>query len=697
MKRVFLTGGTGFLGRSILNELLHRGYFVHLLIRSKEIPEFVKKGNVEIVQGDLWDLSWLDDTIQKVDFVVHAAATFSGSWDDFYQVNVAATEALYSKAIEKELQKFVYISSVSVYPHSQLKNFSCSFREEDPYEDPEKASLYARSKIEAEKKIISLGNPSGTPYVIFRPGAIYGPAGPIFPATLGIQIGSKRILLIGSPKHKLPLSYVENVAKAVAFALESDSVNGQIFNLVEDQTLSRKQYVQFLKEKVDPDISYVRVPRLVLGSLKTSARFVFSFLGKSAPMANLNLDLYTRTISYSNKKWRQYSKGIREVDFPTSLERTANWFKRRSISRRLSRLKGFSVVLPKERKFRIGVIGCGNVAHYHLLFLRRSGVVDRLYVADVNEKALEIAAERFNADGSFHDYRELLEKTRPDVVHILVPPQFHKDAFLAAVDYGAHVLVEKPMAISSAEAEQMVRAAEKSGIRFSVMHNHLFDRVMLEAQRFLNNGGLGSIVFVESWYGVSYGTASPPFPPNYWGYTLPGGLFQDYLPHALYTALEFMPNPTVKEVFVTSRGRIPLVKYDELHVTLQEEQRLANVHVSMAVSPRYQFLNVYGTQGAMTIDLLNKVIFVEKEFGPLPKSVNRILFSIKRSKRYAFASLKSLFGLPKTTERIFEGTERFIQIFYRSIARDEEMPVTAEEALQLMKLMDEVWDKLPSS
>ena len=695
MKKVFLTGGSGFVGRAIVQELIKKGFEVKALVRPSYVPGHLRRPEIHPVFGDLWELDWLEKALEGVDFVVHAAATFSGAWEDFYRINVDATKQIYQSSQHRNVQKFIYISSVSIYPHSRWREFSC-FREDDPYEEDSKASFYARSKIEAEKAIKDLAQKGNVPYVIFRPGAIYGPYGPLFPATMGLQIGPKKIMFIGNPRKALPLSYVENVARDVVYALDSEKVNNEIFNLVEDETLSRRDYLRFLKKKVNPEISSVRVPKSLMSAMKFGLRSAFSLIGMNAPMSNLNLDIYSKSFCYSNEKWRQIADDIEEVDFSTSLQHTADWFRQQLTPKRSSGLDGFNVVLPDKIKFNVGIVGCGGIANYHLRFLHRMGLVNRLYLADPDPAARDRFSKDYDVAGSFQDYRELLAKSKPDVVHILAPPQFHHDICLAAAEHGINVLVEKPMALDSHQAGEMVRVARDRGINMTVMHNHLFDRVMIEARRIMSEGSLGKIVFVESGYSVQYGSAVPPFPRGYWGYSLPGGLLQDFLPHAMYVALEFLSLPEVESVRAGSNGKIPYVNWDELIISLRSEsQTVGDVHVSLSVSPRFQFLNVYGTGGSMFIDFLSKVILLDKEIGPLPKTLNRNLFSLKRSGQYLKSAVVNTITMPRVTEKIFDGSQRQIGLFYRSLALNESPPVSPEEALHVMKLMDEVWERMP--
>ena len=219
---------------------------------------------------------------------------------------------------------------------------------------------------------------------------------------------------------------------------------------------------------------------------------------------------------------------------------------------------------------------------------------------------------------------------------------------------GCHVLVEKPMAVNADEARELAQAAKKQRVKLCAVHNHLYDHVMLRAREILARGLLGRLTFVESWYGTQFSGGLPFDPKNYWGVNLPGPIFQDYMPHALYTLTDFMPKPRVKEVFTSCSGNIPGVEHDELKIILQNEQTLGMIHLSLSVSPRYQFLNVFGTGGSMKLDFLNKVVLLDKEINAMPRMLNRSLLALQHGGILRRAGWRNSLKMFKSEKFLFE-------------------------------------------
>lgn len=692
-QKVLITGGAGFLGGAIVQRLLQEGYEVVALARRAQLPAHLKQPGVRTVAGDVRDAAAIAEALSDVDFVIHAAATFAGSWDDFYTVNVQATQRLLELSAKQRIKRFVHISSASVYAHHGMSRAPV-FSEDMPFEREEHASFYAKSKIEAEKIVWEYIKTQKLPGVIFRPGAIYGPHGHLFPATLGLGMGEERLILIGNSRSALPLSYVENVADAAVRSLQLEGAVGKCFNLTENETCSREEYVQLIRREINPGLKVVRAPLWLMGLMKVMLRMAFGLIGKKAPLSALNLRLYCSSIKYDNAKFQHAFGAAPFVSFSESLARTAAWQKEKRTPKRAHGLAQGKVLIPSQGTLRVGLIGCGNIAAVHLAVLKEMANVAELAIADPKEEARKSLGARLQRVKQYADYRELIEKEKPDVVHILTPPQLHAPIAMFAAQRGCHVLVEKPMALDAAAAQEVLRAAQEKKIKLCVVHNHLYDRVMLQAREILARGLLGRLTYVESWYGTQFSGGLPFDPQNYWAMKLPGSIYQDYMPHALYVLTDFMPGAQVKEVFTNCSGSIPALEHDELKVILQNGQMLGMIHLSLSVSPRYQFLHLYGTQGSMKIDFLNKVVLLDKEIKAMPRMLNRSLLARQHGKTLRRAGRRNAFQMLRSRKFLFEGTERLIGLFYRSILLNEPEPVPASEGLEVMQIMDRIWDKM---
>ena len=156
----------------------------------------------------------------------------------------------------------------------------------------------------------------------------------------------------------------------------------------------------------------------------------------------------------------------------------------------------------KHHKQQIGIIGCGGIAvSKHLPALARLGELCELVAfCDTDEAKAESAARKFGLPGAkvYTDYKKLLADGSLDAVHVLTPNNSHAPITIAAFQAGKHVLVEKPMAATSADALKMVEAAEKSGKKFTVGYQNRLRPEVQTLKSACRAGQLGEVYFAKA-------------------------------------------------------------------------------------------------------------------------------------------------------------------------------------------------------
>ncbi len=149
---------------------------------------------------------------------------------------------------------------------------------------------------------------------------------------------------------------------------------------------------------------------------------------------------------------------------------------------------------------RIAVIGCGGIARAkHVPGLQRVEGIEFAAFCDILPERAEAFREEFApAARVYTDYRELLEKEKPDVVHVCTPNRSHSDITVAALEAGCHVMCEKPMAINEAEARRMLEAAKGTGKKLTIGYQSRYrmDSIYLKAE--CEKGTLGEIYFAKA-------------------------------------------------------------------------------------------------------------------------------------------------------------------------------------------------------
>ncbi|ACT03503.1 Gfo/Idh/MocA family protein [Paenibacillus sp. JDR-2] len=152
-------------------------------------------------------------------------------------------------------------------------------------------------------------------------------------------------------------------------------------------------------------------------------------------------------------------------------------------------------------KVRVAVIGCGSISkHRHIPeYVGNENVELVAFVDPVIERAEEYAAK--HGGKAYADYETMLAEVKPDAVSVCTPNYLHASMSIAAANAGAHVLVEKPMAVTDEEAAAMVEAAAKNGVKLMVGHNQRLMPPHVKAKQILESGVLGRVLTFRTSFG----------------------------------------------------------------------------------------------------------------------------------------------------------------------------------------------------
>ena len=202
-----------------------------------------------------------------------------------------------------------------------------------------------------------------------------------------------------------------------------------------------------------------------------------------------------------------------------------------------------------DRIVNIGIIGCGGIANgKHMPSLKKIPNVRMIAFCDVIPERAEKAAQDYGVPGAkvYTDYRELLKNPEIEVVHVLTPNREHADMTIDALYAGKHVMCEKPMAKTAADARRMVEAAKATGKKLTIGYQHRQKAQSIYAKEYIDTGALGEIYYANCLAIRRRGT------PN-WGVFLNeeeqgGGPVIDIATHSLDLTLYLMNNYEPKMV-----------------------------------------------------------------------------------------------------------------------------------------------------
>lgn len=188
---------------------------------------------------------------------------------------------------------------------------------------------------------------------------------------------------------------------------------------------------------------------------------------------------------------------------------------------------------------KVGVIGAGGMAHYHIAGFRQAGA-EVVAMADVNAEAAKASAEANDIPTSYGDVAEMLASDI-DAVSIIVPNKFHAPLAIQALEAGKHVFCEKPPAISAPEVEEMITARDKAGKFLMFNFNNRARPESREMMKFIESGVVGKINSAQAKWARR--TGIPGFGGWFTTKALSGGGPVIDLLHMLDLAMYFMGNP----------------------------------------------------------------------------------------------------------------------------------------------------------
>lgn len=304
---ILITGAAGFIGSRVAAQLATRG-FRNLLCflrpsgqrsRIDSLAETFPDTTFQIVTGNLLSREDCERATRNVKLIFHlAAGTGEKSVPDAFMNSVVATRNLLDAALnQKCLRRLVLASSFAVYTNRQR---SRRLTEESPIENhPEQTGdAYCYAKVRQEELVKSYGEKSGISYVIVRPGSVYGPGNKGITGRVGLGTFGLFLHLGGS--NRIPFTYVDNCADAIVLAGLVPGVEGEVFNVIDDELPTSRQFLRSYKKSAG-DFRSIYLPHALSYTLCYLWEKYSDWSHGQLPPA------YTRRLWYSQWRKTQYS------------------------------------------------------------------------------------------------------------------------------------------------------------------------------------------------------------------------------------------------------------------------------------------------------------------------------------------------------------------------------------------------------
>ena len=220
MKRILITGASGFIGSFIVEEALRQGMETWAAVRSSSSRAYLNDQRINFIELDLSDEQRLTEQLKdhQFDYVVHAAGvTKCINKDDFRRVNTEGTRHLVAalRTLRMPIERFVFLSSLSVMGAIREQQPYTEIREDDT---PQPNTAYGKSKLEAEETL-KVRSEEQFPYVILRPTGVYGPREKDY-FIMAKSIKGHSDFAVGYKPQDITFVYVKDVVQAVFLALD---------------------------------------------------------------------------------------------------------------------------------------------------------------------------------------------------------------------------------------------------------------------------------------------------------------------------------------------------------------------------------------------------------------------------------------------------------------------------------------------
>ena len=219
--RIFLTGGTGFIGGHVATKLRERGDDVVALVRSPDKAAKLRSAGCELVKGDLSDIAVIKRGLEGTDACIHGAAIYKvgipkKERQPMYESNVNGTENVLDAAVEAGVDKIVYVSTVNVFGNTKEQVVDETFERD---ESEGFLSCYDETKYRSHQ-IAKDRIAKGAPIVIVQPGGVYGPGDHSELGNFIDQTRTGKLRAKAFPRLGFNLVYIDDVADGILLALD---------------------------------------------------------------------------------------------------------------------------------------------------------------------------------------------------------------------------------------------------------------------------------------------------------------------------------------------------------------------------------------------------------------------------------------------------------------------------------------------
>lgn len=312
---IFITGGTGFIGKNLILALAKENHFIYALTPKNDAFFDLKNPNIIPVFGNIENPASYGSVFDRnIDIIYHLAAIPGQKWNfresDYQKINRQGTAELL-KIAKNKIKKFIFCSSINAITEDNFKN--------DPY---------GKSKFQAEELV---RKETGFETIILRPAIVYGPTD-----TNGLflklcrMIKKKKLFIIGSGKKVMPIIYIDDLIYAFLEAKDF-SKNGQSFEIISPEKISIEKISAKIAEELGVKLPKIHIPVWLARITAFISENFYVFINKEPIVTNHRIDIMAKdSAAFVIDKKNDFGY-IPQTKFKDGIKITIEWYKKNGL------------------------------------------------------------------------------------------------------------------------------------------------------------------------------------------------------------------------------------------------------------------------------------------------------------------------------------------------------------------------------
>ena len=342
---------------------------------------------------------------------------------------------------------------------------------------------------------------------------------------------------------------------------------------------------------------------------------------------------------------------------------------------------------------KIGVVGGGHIVkHRHIPVFKKISDVEVYGICDKQESIARSVAKQFGIRHYYTSLSEMLKK-KLDIVDVCTPPQTHVSLATEAMEADCHVIVEKPLAMTVKDVDEMFKISKRKQVKLCVVHQNLFNPAFEKARRLVEEGAVGDLISVDVGTFVrkdNYMCVNG----KHWCHKLPGGIFFEVLPHPVYMLQVFLKNSKPACVLAKKLGNFSWMKADEARVLMDADNSMGSIVASCNSPFHGDTINLFGTKMSLQVDLWGRSVIKYE-----PRTENP--YSVGKNNLRLASQFLSLIGttISNSFTMVSGGVKvsahyGFLRKFVHSIQSGSKLPVSEEEARENVRIVEGICERI---